>query len=290
MNIHDPGVKAPTFSPLWLSNLQLPKDRATINAWARTFYALDPDVNRIISQHALLLTNIFSLTETKSHVANQFCKQQLKTLNVPGVLETIICEYFVVGEVFLYLEMDESKGCWSRLIIQNPDYMLIKRNIAEDEHKYYLRPDENLRRICFSNKSEDIAVRNLLSANIVESVKNGENILLDPFNLSYLAHKTSPYEIRGTSFLTPLFDTLKQEVRDPETIRKIRNTLFDITSFEKKSLIKEMLITRYSFLLDALEAWFNTKMLIPICKIQGIACPEVKFDRVKLKKTIDKIK
>ena len=43
--IHGDSVKQTpeVYSPLWLnSNLNLPRDRATINAWCRSFFALNP--------------------------------------------------------------------------------------------------------------------------------------------------------------------------------------------------------------------------------------------------------
>jgi hypothetical protein len=41
------------YSPLWLdSNLSLPRDRATINAWCRSFFALNPFVQNAINLHS----------------------------------------------------------------------------------------------------------------------------------------------------------------------------------------------------------------------------------------------
>lgn len=41
------------YSPLWLtSNLNLPRDRATINAWCRAFFALNPFVHNAINLHS----------------------------------------------------------------------------------------------------------------------------------------------------------------------------------------------------------------------------------------------
>ena len=41
------------YSPLWLtSNLNLPRDRATINAWCRSFFALNPFVHNAINLHS----------------------------------------------------------------------------------------------------------------------------------------------------------------------------------------------------------------------------------------------
>ena len=291
MSIYDPGAKAPMYSPLWNTEaLHLPRDRATINAWCRSFYALNPDVNRLINQHALLLSSVFDIKKCKSIKINKFCFDQMEKLNIPTILENIIIEYFVIGEVFLYAELDEQHGMFSRLLIQNPDYILVKKSITDSNDKYYLRPDENLRRICFSNEPKDIVVRNLLSENIVETVKNRENILLNNFYLTHFCHKTSPYEIRGTSMLVPLFDELKDGYTD---MLKIRQTLFDITSYDNGNIAKDVLMTRYLFLIDKIENWINNKILAAAYKIQGFGThstrsklPQVMFDRNKLREAV----
>src|SRR5690606_23206773 len=51
---NDTGRQIPeVYSPLWLnSNLNLPRDRATINSWSRSFFALNPIVQNAISLHS----------------------------------------------------------------------------------------------------------------------------------------------------------------------------------------------------------------------------------------------
>src|ERR1700722_4310431 len=53
--IHGDTVKQTpeVYSPLWLnSNFNLPRDRATINAWYSNFYALNPFVHNAINLHS----------------------------------------------------------------------------------------------------------------------------------------------------------------------------------------------------------------------------------------------
>jgi hypothetical protein len=306
MSIYNPGTKVPNYSPLWdTTQLEPPRDRATINAWVRSLYALDPDVYRLINQHALLISSAYELIDSKSHNANQFCAQQLEKLNIQSLLEQIIIEYFVIGEVFVYLELNEKEGRWDRALIQNPDYIIVKRSVVDsaENTSYFLRPDENLRRICFSNRPEDIVVRNLLTTSIVEPIRKGENIPLDSFYLFHLAHRISPYEIRGSSFSLPLFELLKKPnfpTMSIEERRAIKQTLFDITSFDKKSIAKDVLFQRYSVLINSLEFWLNQKLLTPIAKINNFYTevdgekipiyPQVKFNMTKLKRAINKIK
>ncbi|NCX77014.1 MAG: hypothetical protein EBX09_08290, partial [Actinobacteria bacterium] len=42
-------------------------------------------------------------------------------------------EYWLLGEAFIYAELNESKGKWDRLLIQNPDYMVVKRTVVANE-------------------------------------------------------------------------------------------------------------------------------------------------------------
>jgi hypothetical protein len=288
MSIYNSGNKISTYSPLWSTNdLNLPRDRATINAWARSFYAINPDVHRLINQHALLLKSFFNVKKCKSIKMNKLFEDQLEKLNIPEILDQIIIEYLILGEVFLYTEMDEQAGMFSRLTIQNPDYVLLKKTITDSVDKFYLRPDENLRRICFSTEPKDIAIRNLLSNDVVNTIKNGENILLDNFYLTYFCHKMSPYEMRGTSFLLPLFEILSKEQCNINS-QIIKQLLFDITSYDNNSIALNVLMTNYSTIIDRLENWINNKIMKPMYKIQGLdgEFPKIKFDKNKLKKDI----
>src|ERR1017187_8914290 len=113
MNIYNPGTKMPTYSPLWSNaDLELPRDRATMNAWARSAYVLDPDINRTINQHVLLIAGAYELIDSKSHKANQLCSQQLEAIKISELIDQVIREYFILGETFIYLELDEKNAMW----------------------------------------------------------------------------------------------------------------------------------------------------------------------------------
>jgi hypothetical protein len=107
-------------------------------------------------------------------------------------------EYWLLGEAFVYAELDESKAMWSRLVIQNPDYVVVKKSVMSAEPLIMLRPDENLRRIVMSNRPADIEQKKHLNETIISHIKRGENIPLDSFFVSHLARKIAPYEVRGT--------------------------------------------------------------------------------------------
>jgi hypothetical protein len=285
------------------NDLELPHDRRTLNSWARSFFALDPDVHRIITQHALLLSNYYHLQDSEHQFANNFIKNMLDDLNVQPFINQILIEYFVIGEAFVYAELDESKGKWRRLFAQNPDYIVVKRSVIDSEQdtQFYLRPDENLRRMVLSDKEEDIKNCRKLNPFIVDCVKNGNNILLDNFHFSTMINKLSPYEIRGSSFLLPLLPLMKKREGTIQDTQIIRDTLFDINNLNN-GVQKDALMQRYHFILNNLEGWLNKKIIAPIAKIHNfqkqnedkqssqLCFPTIKFDRIKLQKELRKIK
>lgn len=196
------------YSPLWLnSNLNFPRDRATVNAWCRSYFALNPIVRNAISLHSTYPISKLSI-KCKNSKQQQFFETMCEEIGLMNLCVQIAQEYWTLGEAFVYGELDERAGKWSRLLIQNPDYMVVKRSVVAGEPIISLRPDENLKRICTGNKPSDIQQREQLDRSIIEHVKKGENIPLSNFYVSHLANKISPYEVRGTSLITGIFKNL----------------------------------------------------------------------------------
>ena len=210
------------YSPLWLnSNLNLPRDRAAINAWCRSFFALNPLVHNAITLHSTYPIAKLNI-KCKNQKVEKFFNQMNEEIDLMNICVLLAQEYWVVGEGFVYAELDESKGSWSRLMILNPDYVNVQRSVIAAEPIISLRPDENLRRVVFGNQSSDIQQRQQLDPSIIEHVRRNENIPLNNLYVSHIARKIAPFEVRGTGLIVPcfralmLFDKLR-ECHDEET-------------------------------------------------------------------------
>lgn len=196
------------YSPLWLnSNLNLPRDRVTINAWCRAFYALNPFVHNAINLHSTYPISKLNI-KCAHKTAEKFFASMIEEIDLMNICVQIAQEYWLLGEAFVYADLDQNKGKWSRLVIQNPDYMMVKPTVIPSEPVIMLKPDENLKRVVSSNKPADIEQRKLLNPYIVEAVKRGNAIEIPSFNISYLARKISPYETRGTGLPVTVFRQL----------------------------------------------------------------------------------
>lgn len=204
------------YSPLWLnSNLNLPRDRATINAWSRAFFALNGLVQNAISLHSAYPISKLNI-RCKNPDVEKFFNEMIEEIDLMNICVQIAQEYWILGEAFVYAELDESSRKWSRLLIQNPDYINVQRSVVADEPIISLRPDDNLRRICLGNRPADVQQRMKLDKAIVEHVRRGENIPLNNFYVSHLARRINPYDVRGTGLIVSsfrqlmLFDKLRE--------------------------------------------------------------------------------
>lgn len=187
--------------------MSLPRDRATINAWCRSFFALNPFVHNAISLHSTYPISKLNIKCANKDI-EKFFNDMAKEIDLMNVCVQIAQEYFLLGEAFPYAELDENLGKWSRIHIQNPDFMIVKRTVVGSEPIIMLRPDENLKNIIKSNKASDQEQRKQIPQSIIEAVRRGENIPLDNFNVSQLARRISPYEIRGTGLPVCIFRQL----------------------------------------------------------------------------------
>jgi hypothetical protein len=196
------------YSPLWLtSNLNLPRDRATMNAWCRSFYALNPIVQNAINLHSTYPISKLNIKCPNKKV-ERFFGDMIDEIDLMNVCSQVAQEYWLLGESVVYGELDERNAKWSRLHIQNPDYIVVKKSVIASEPVIMLRPDENLRRICQSNLPADIEQRKQLNETIINYVRRGQNIPLDNLYVSHLARRISPYEVRGTGLPVSIFRSL----------------------------------------------------------------------------------
>jgi hypothetical protein len=206
---NDSGRQIPeVYSPLWLnSNLNLPRDRPTINAWARSFFALNPIVHNAITLHSTYPIAKLNI-KSKNPKVEKFFSQMIEEIDLMNMAVLAAQEFWILGEAFIYGELDEAAGKWSRLMILNPDYVNVQRSVIAAEPIISLRPDENLRRVVTGNQPADLQQRKQLDPNIIEHVRKNQNIPLNNFYVHHMARRISPYEIRGTGLVVSCFRAL----------------------------------------------------------------------------------
>jgi len=196
------------YSPLWLtSNTMLPRDRGTMNAWSRAFFALNPIVNNAIHLHSTYPISKLSISCPDKKIED-FFNVMIDEMELHNACVEMAQEFFVIGECFPFLHLDDVTGKWSRVTVQNPDYIYINRSVVAGPPQITLRPDSELRRIITGTDPDSIRLRRNIPPNILQLVRSGQNIPLDNFYVSHLARKISPYDSRGTSLIAPAYKAL----------------------------------------------------------------------------------
>ena len=211
------------YSPLWLvSNLNFPRDRATINSWLRAYFVTNGLIQNAISLHSTYPISKLSI-KCKDPAVERHFSEMIEETDLMNVCVGLAQEYWLLGEAFPYAELDERTGKWSRIIIQNPDYITVRQSIVGGDPIISLRPDEQLKKICTGGSPEDIRQRRELNPAIVAYVRKGEPIPLDNLAISHIARKIAPYEIRGTGLPVSCFKQLM-------LFDKIREAIYTQTS------------------------------------------------------------
>lgn len=119
-----------------------------------------------------------------------------------------IANGIAVHNCFPYCELDESRGMWKNILIQNPDYMHIKTSVLGGDPIISMRPDAALQRLVHSNAPADIQLKRQIDEEILYHIKKGNNIPLDNFNISHLKMLSSPYDTHGTSIIVSIYKDL----------------------------------------------------------------------------------
>lgn len=57
-------------------------------------------------------------------------------------------------ESVLYAELNEKAGNFDNLIIQNPDYITVKRTVISEDESIFLRADQHLKNVVLKNRDE----------------------------------------------------------------------------------------------------------------------------------------
>lgn len=196
------------YSPLFqVANLNLPRDRMTMNAWNRNFYDTHPVVRNAITLHSTYPISKINV-KCKHRKVEQFFNDMAERIDLFDVIAGVAFEFWKLGEAFPYAELDESAGIWKSIVVQNPDYVTVKKSGVSTTPVISLRPDEQLKKIVTSNHPADIKLRSQIPDNIIHHIRKNEPIPLDNFNISHLKMLSSPYDLRGTSIIVSCYKDL----------------------------------------------------------------------------------
>lgn len=202
----DPMFYHPLFETV---NMMLPRDRRERNEWCRHFYRVEPIIATAIDMHTEFAISDFNITCKDNKIADFFNYMLFDKINIHELLLNIGLEYWKIGDVFPYGQLNETEGIWERFICYNPDFINITTSPLVSDPIIELIPTAELTNIVQGGARGVYAqIYNQLPEEIIMAVAKGENIPLDNRFVSHIAHKASPYEDWGTPIMMRCFKTL----------------------------------------------------------------------------------
>ena len=183
--------------------------------------------NRVGVHNSQFSMNGFTL-ECKSAKIRKYFEELVKDLKLNYWLKLISHEYFLLGDVFPFLEIEckhcggsgrtkSGKPCnhpdgkFKRLIILNPDYVEVEDSPFPDQRQLKLIPDEGLKKTVMTREPKHIYDR--LPDSIKMLIAAGQEIPLSSRSASHIKHSETPYGKYGTSILRRLFTTLAYKTK-----------------------------------------------------------------------------
>lgn len=196
----EPEIIGPLFDPV---NWFLPYTYKVLNRWIRYYDRFHPVVGNCIDMHSEVPLSRFSLTGLEDDTILREFEEILEELDIFNNLLAMTREWWLLGECFPFLHWNENELCFDELVILNPDFIHVNASpLAYGSNvQLSLEPDDALIALVKSTNERDLQLRSLLDPVVIDAVEAGQNIPLDNFNVSQLARKSSPYDLRGTSIV-----------------------------------------------------------------------------------------
>ena len=216
------------FSPLHTpQSWQIASRRKEVYQWARFYYENEPKAAGGIDFYATFPMNGFKL-ECRDRKVLNFFEHHVEKLNLDYWFRKISHEYFLLGDVFIFLEIDcpvcggstslpdgrvcnHPNGSFKRLMILNPDFVEVQNTQLAEHPTIAMLPDDDLRRIVQQKRPREVYDK--ISPQIRDLVAAGQPIPLSPRCVSHLRHKGSPYGTYGESLLRRLFMTIAYKTK-----------------------------------------------------------------------------
>jgi len=203
--------------------IYLPRTVKQKNRWCRWFYDHDELVGAVLDLHAELPYSRAEIVEKDTYV-RKLVEECFSRINFFSMLPIIDLEFMKIGEVFIHTPWDDTEGMWSHIIVHNPDFAEVRFTpFADQECTIELIPDDELRSIVHSTKPEDQQLKRRIPDDVFRRVLTGKNITLDPSEVTHIARRSNPYDIRGTSIINRIFRLLMYE----DKLREAQITIAD---------------------------------------------------------------
>lgn len=220
-NFQQSTVPSFFYSPeLTTESWVLPKSRQEVLKWARIFFNLEPLIQAGVKMHAMYPFSKFDIITPDASVTDFYREMAFNSeFNLYNFILAASLSYRKFGEAVMFGNMSSSKGGdgkdyykWSKFILLEPELVEVKQDVWGGTPQYELIPTEDMKKsaeqILKGDDPNLQALRESIPPAILNALKQGKNIPLDPDHVSLIADITDPSATRGTSPIQCCFKIL----------------------------------------------------------------------------------
>lgn len=203
----------------------LPRTIKQKNRWYRWFYDHDELIGAVLDQHSELPYSLAEiLIPNDDPTIQKHTEECLERTKFFSELPKIDLEFMKIGEVFIHTPWDDHDGMWSNIIIHNPDFVEVSFSpLADQECVIELIPSDELKSLVHSTKPETQQLKKRLPEEVVRKVLTGKNIILESDEITHIARRSNPYDVRGTSIISRILRLMMYE----DKLREAQITIAD---------------------------------------------------------------
>ncbi len=189
-----------------LDRFYFPRTREQAYAIWKIFYDRDPACGVGTDLYSDLPWSDFDILGIDDPKVKQFYEDMFSELNLPSILPQLTNEYLKMGVCVPHLVLDGRTGYWSTVFAHNPNYIRVTPiPIPGAEPMLDLKPSPELRDFAVSRDPRVMTMRALLPDVFIQRLMAGMPIPLDPINATYLARRSSPYDLEGVSLYSRVY-------------------------------------------------------------------------------------
>jgi hypothetical protein len=213
----------PMFDPILL---MFPKENVReLNRRLRHYYSFHPIIKSCIDLHSSYALSDFEL-RCDDKAIERYYNELKEKIDLLRLLIQMNRDYFLLGEGFLYGNWDATNEEWFNFNQYPPENIEIHKTYVGPGIVYYLKPDDELKKVLNSPKEVDQAISNMIPDEFKEHIRSGKPYLLDNARLIHFANRPAEYAIRGESAVKTCLKDLLLE----DKLRLLQYTFIDCAS------------------------------------------------------------
>jgi len=186
----------PMFDPILL---MFPKENLKeLNRRLRHYYSFHPIIRNLINLHSTFPFGDMEI-RCEDKALEPYWQDLGDRLNLMQMIVQMSRDYELLGESFHVGNWDDNTLEWEAFHQYPPENIEVHKVYAGSGIAYFLKPDEELRKMMNSSKEIDRAVVEMLPPDFKERVSQGKPIHLDNSRVIHYANKSAGYLTRGES-------------------------------------------------------------------------------------------